>query len=385
MGALTLARRRGRREEAFFRDGTRQVHTHPPTRPAPSRIHTSLGGVQTHPRPVPHLSFVCNLPREYFHNPGQVMLAIPNHLAAAKRNASQHGRAMAAPLVTMSFRCTTSTICRSGASSVSITPEPACSHTRSYQPRKSHRAAVCPRLLEPRCLPSNFSIRHGHPMKRQRGWNPFSQDALSASIMQTYGFHDGPGQRRYLSRKPIPPQQPSQEQHTPPRYIDLFAGIGATHSVLKKNGLKCVYANEPDQGSWRTFMRNNTLDSPDLYPDSRDIRQVPLPDIPSHTLLAAWLPIGSRPTRYENCRSLFARILQIVEAKRPPVVMIGGAQPNSSEPGNHANSTRVKALIYKRIVELTQELEAIGYWSTFALYNNADFDLPVVRHNIFCH
>ncbi|KAJ0116848.1 cytosine-5-methyltransferase protein [Diaporthe amygdali] len=198
--------------------------------------------------------------------------------------------------------------------------------------------------------------------------------------MSTHGLYSGSRQRRHVSYTASSRQQPSQEHHTPPTYVDLFAGIGTSHLVLKENGLKCVYANEPDPERRFVFERNHASD---MILDTRDINLVPLQDIPSHELLIAWRPLRQAESRLDNLEARRTRIFEIVRGKRPPIVLIGGSQISSGAYQNFVKPPGSRAASYNFAAQTTQELEALGYRSTFTFYDHAGFDLPLSRQNLF--
>lgn len=221
-----------------------------------------------------------------------------------------------------------------------------------------------------------------HARRRQRGCISFPQNHglwLKAPIQ---GLYDGPNQRRQLSRTPRCGQQPAREHHTPPTCIDLFAGIGASRLALNKNGLKCVYANEPDPDKRATFKRNHAQNMGGLTLDHQDITQVPLDRIPDHTLLASWLPLRSRQAQFEKRESWRNRILEIVGAKNPPIVLVGTAYVQRGGAHPHQPPT-TNSKSHKFAVHTAQGLEALGYRATFSYYDYASFDLPLSRQNLF--
>ncbi|KAI7775937.1 dna (cytosine-5-)-methyltransferase protein [Diaporthe eres] len=228
----------------------------------------------------------------------------------------------------------TETLGRAVADRLLITSEPGASCTQHPRLRELHRAPRLSYLTESQRLPSESkpSIRLGRPLRtnahagrQQRGWrwNIFPENHGLSLKAPTQGLHTGPNQRRHLSRNPASSQEPARENHTPPTCIDLFAGIGASRLALNKIGLKCVYANEPDPDKRATFKRNHAHNMGGLTLDHQDITQVPLDRIPDHTLLASWLPVRSGEAENKKRESRRLRTLEIVEAKNPPIVLVG--------------------------------------------------------------
>lgn len=215
------------------------------------------------------------------------------------------------------------------------------------------------------------TARTFYTRRRQRRWKLSSQNDIQ-------GLCAGPGRRRHMSHTRASSQQPAREPNTPATYIDLGAGVGAVHYVLNNNGLRCVFANEPDPGNRLAFERNH---APGIL-DSRDMSKIPLKRIPDHTLLVAWRFFqGASSLRQKGRRSWRDSILDIVQAKKPPIVLVGthaqlGPCNPHRTPTSRANSS-------KFAVHMTLELEQLGYRTTLAYYNHDGFNLPLNRRNLF--
>jgi DNA (cytosine-5)-methyltransferase 1 len=118
----------------------------------------------------------------------------------------------------------------------------------------------------------------------------------------------------------------------PFRFIDLFAGIGGFRSALTKLGGTCSYTSEWDKYAATTYEA--------WYgerPDQSDIREIEYDTIPDHDLLAAGFPCQpfslagvskknslGRPHGFEDEKqgNLFFSILDIIDAKEPPVLLL---------------------------------------------------------------
>ena len=118
----------------------------------------------------------------------------------------------------------------------------------------------------------------------------------------------------------------------PFRFIDLFAGIGGFRSALTRLGGECVYTSEWDKYAAMTYEA--------WYgdrPDQTDIREVDYDAIPDHDVLAAGFPCQpfslagvskknslGRLHGFEDEKqgNLFFSILDIIDAKRPPVLFL---------------------------------------------------------------
>lgn len=113
-------------------------------------------------------------------------------------------------------------------------------------------------------------------------------------------------------------------------FIDLFAGIGGFHSALTKLGGRCVLASEIDESA-RSVYELNWSNS--LYgPFNSDITKLTNGSItrkvPVHDVLCAGFPCqpfskGGKQNGIDDARgTLFYNIAQIIEARRPRVVIL---------------------------------------------------------------
>lgn len=280
---------------------------------------------------------------------------------------------------------TTETLCSAGANRLPVTSDQSHSCTQSPQTRRSSYLPESRRLLSsPK--PSNLRgrlLRASTCAGRwQRVWNLFSQSCDALLETPAYGLCAGPDQRRLLSRTPSSSQQPAQKHHTPPTCINLFAGIGEFYMVLKRNGLKCVFANESDPEARTVFERNHVQCQTGLKLDRRDITQVSLERIPDHKLLAAWLPPQHRASESKTMKSWRTRILEIAEAKSPPIVLVGTTHIYQGG-HNHQMPPSDRSRSYRFAVRAARELDTLGYRTTFNYYDYASFDLPINRLNLF--
>lgn len=68
--------------------------------------------------------------------------------------------------------------------------------------------------------------------------------------------------------------------------IDLFAGTGAFSHVLRKYGMKCVFANDMEKSSQAIYEANH----PDGVFLKQDLNDIVATDIPSHDVLCGGFP-----------------------------------------------------------------------------------------------
>lgn len=129
---------------------------------------------------------------------------------------------------------------------------------------------------------------------------------------------------------PKPPPAPLPEG-LPFTFIDLFAGIGGLRIGLEKNGGRCIYSCEWDKNAQKTYKAWHGE-----VPHG-DIRDVKPRDIPDHDILAAGFPCQpfsiagvskknslGRPHGFKDATqgTLFFHLATIIEAKRPPVLIL---------------------------------------------------------------
>ncbi|WP_082096357.1 DNA (cytosine-5-)-methyltransferase [Demequina flava] len=119
-------------------------------------------------------------------------------------------------------------------------------------------------------------------------------------------------------------------------YIDLFAGIGGFHAMLKHANGKCVYVSEIDDNASATYFSNwvEPLSADDRPVLNRDIttaapedETVPI-EVPAHDVLAAGFPCqpfsksGAQRGMDETRGTLFFNIARVLKERRPAIVML---------------------------------------------------------------
>lgn len=115
------------------------------------------------------------------------------------------------------------------------------------------------------------------------------------------------------------------------RFIDLFAGIGGMRIAFESAGGQCVYSNEWNKYSQKTYFANFGV-----QPDG-DITKVNADSIPEHDILVAGFPCQpfsiagvskkislGRATGFEDKTqgTLFFDVCRILKAKRPKAFML---------------------------------------------------------------
>ena len=114
-------------------------------------------------------------------------------------------------------------------------------------------------------------------------------------------------------------------------FIDLFAGIGGMRLAFESAGAQCVYSNEWNKYSQKTYYANFGV-----QPDG-DITKVPAGSIPDHDILVAGFPCQpfsiagvskknslGRATGFEDKTqgTLFFDVCRILKEKRPKAFML---------------------------------------------------------------
>lgn len=145
-------------------------------------------------------------------------------------------------------------------------------------------------------------------------------------------------------------------------FIDLFAGIGGMRLAFESAGGKCVYTNE-----WNKFSQKTYFDNFGDMPDG-DITKVDAAKIPDHDVLVAGFPCQpfsiagvskknslGRATGFEDKTqgTLFFDVCRIIKAKRPKAFMLENVKNLCSH--DHGNT-------FKIIQESLNELEYDIYY-----------------------
>ncbi|WP_418684790.1 DNA (cytosine-5-)-methyltransferase [Akkermansia sp.] len=148
--------------------------------------------------------------------------------------------------------------------------------------------------------------------------------ALSGQSMQDY-LSVAIRQLLVKKREDIP------RKETDYTFIDLFAGIGGMRIAYERAGGHCVYSNEWNRYSQKTYFVNFGE-----YPDG-DITKVNAADIPNHDILVAGFPCQpfsiagvskkqslGRATGFEDKTqgTLFFDVCRILKEKRPKAFML---------------------------------------------------------------
>lgn len=188
------------------------------------------------------------------------------------------------------------------------------------------------------------------------------------------------GENRQLTLFPDRPVvAPAESDTLPFTFIDLFAGIGGFRLGLQRLGGRCVFSCEWDRFSAKTYEA--------WFGESPigDINEVKPEDIPKHDILAAGFPcqpfsiagVSKKRSLGQadgfDCKkqgNLFFRICDIVEARRPPVLLLENVKNLKSH-----DKRRTWPIIENSLVDL-------GYTVFHQIIDAADY-VPQHRERIF--
>lgn len=157
-------------------------------------------------------------------------------------------------------------------------------------------------------------------------------------------------------------------------FIDLFAGIGGMRLAFESAGGKCVYTNE-----WNKFSQKTYFDNFGDMPEG-DITKVDAKKIPDHDILVAGFPCQpfsiagvskknslGRATGFEDKTqgTLFFDVCRIIKEKRPKAFMLENVKNLCSH--DHGNTFKV----------IQESLDELGY---DIFYKVLDGQLFVPQH-----
>lgn len=163
-------------------------------------------------------------------------------------------------------------------------------------------------------------------------------------------------------------------------FIDLFAGIGGIRTGFEKAGFTCVYSNEYDNSAAATYRANFGDDI-----DTRDIRDVPVEEIPAHDVLCAGFPCQpfsvagvsarnglNRPHGFKDKKqgNLFFEILRIVDHHKPSIIFL----ENVANFEKHDKGNTLK--------RVKNELEKRGYSFNYEVFD-ASLRVPQRRKRLY--
>jgi len=163
--------------------------------------------------------------------------------------------------------------------------------------------------------------------ERSYGLRTSQKEFVLSVLMSVYQANDGD----LPLFDNVPSVQPVDGDGIPFTFIDLFAGIGGLRLGMERNGGRCVFSCEWDKYAQKTYQS--------WYGElpEGDIRQINPRDIPDHDVLAAGFPCQpfsiagvSKKNSLKMAHgfkdatqgTLFFHLAKVIEAKRPPVIML---------------------------------------------------------------
>jgi DNA (cytosine-5)-methyltransferase 1 len=155
--------------------------------------------------------------------------------------------------------------------------------------------------------------------------------------------------------------------------VSLFCGAGGLDLGFKKAGFKVIFANEYDKSIWSTFENNfkNT------HLDKRDIRKIPIEDIPNCIGIIggppcqSWSEAGSLRGINDSRGQLFFDYIKIIEQKKPLFFVA-------------ENVSGMLHLRHKTAFEkIINDFKKIGYNVSYKLVNAKNFNVPQDRERVF--
>lgn len=154
------------------------------------------------------------------------------------------------------------------------------------------------------------------------------------------------------------------------KFVDLFAGIGGFRIAFEKAGYQCVYSCEIDEACQQVYF-NNFGEIPE-----GDITKINTRAISDFDVLTAGFPCqpfsicGKRGGFHDTRGTLFFYICEIIETKRPSVIIL----ENVKHLIHHNEGRTLDTIIYS--------LEDLGYLVDYKVLNAKNFGVPQNRERI---
>lgn len=156
------------------------------------------------------------------------------------------------------------------------------------------------------------------------------------------------------------------------KYISLFAGIGGFDLALNRLGHEAVYVNEWDKYAAAIYEKNF-----DHKPDTRDIRNVQVDELPEFDLLCGGFPcqtfsIAGRRRGFDDTRgTLFHEIARLAASKRPTYLLLENVKGLLSHDNNRTFQT------------ILRTFDELGYNLQWQILNSKNFGVPQSRERVF--
>ncbi|MBE6507714.1 MAG: DNA cytosine methyltransferase [Methanocorpusculum parvum] len=158
-----------------------------------------------------------------------------------------------------------------------------------------------------------------------------------------------------------------------PKLVSLFSGCGGMDVGFDKAGFQRIWANDFDKDAQAIF----ELNLGEI--DKRDIRDVPVEDIPDCDIITAGFPCqpfsnaGNRKGVHDSRGLLYQECLRIIEEKNPSVVVFENVKGLMSS----------KYIDGRKLIDvIAADLEDIGYTVTYDVVDSANYEVPQHRHRL---
>lgn len=157
------------------------------------------------------------------------------------------------------------------------------------------------------------------------------------------------------------------------KFVDICSGIGGFHQALSDLGHHCVWYCEKDKYALDTYRANHETDN---LAYSEDLTQVCPSHIPDHDILCAGFPCqpysgAGFKKGFNDPRDLFSSIADIIDIKRPPMVLLENVRGLL----NHNQGTTFKHIVDK--------LVGLGYTVYHKVIKACDMGLPQLRPRLY--
>ncbi|NOT16246.1 MAG: DNA (cytosine-5-)-methyltransferase [Methylotenera sp.] len=162
----------------------------------------------------------------------------------------------------------------------------------------------------------------------------------------------------------------ANQQATPPRFIDPFAGIGGIRLPFDELGYQHVFSSEINAAACKTYQANFG-DRP-----HGDITKIHAQDIPAHDLLLAGFPcqafsiMGKKMGFADTRGTMFFEIERILKHHKPQAMLL----ENVKQLVTHDKGRTLAVIL--------QSLNSIGYFVKWKVLNALNFGLPQKRERI---
>lgn len=156
------------------------------------------------------------------------------------------------------------------------------------------------------------------------------------------------------------------------KVISLFSGAGGLDLGFEKAGFEIEWANEFDKSIWETYEKNHSN-----YLDKRDIRKIPLNEIPECDGIIggppcqSWSEAGACKGINDDRGKLFYEFIKILKDKKPKFFVAENVSGMLAEKHKDAVQNFIKMF------------KEAGYDVNLYLVNAADYGVPQDRKRVF--